>query len=194
MSNQHTSTIILASSSPRRAFLLKQAQIPFTVKKFDFAEDYPHNLPAEDVPLYIAKSKMKQIENPSDEETYITADTVVIHQGKVMGKPKDIDDAIQVLHKLSGDTHKVTTGVCIGDGKNIHAFQHTTEVSFYHLSEEEISYYCHQHKPLDKAGAYGIQEWIGQIGVSHIKGSYENVIGLPVAEVYQYLKKAAKIS
>lgn len=182
-------TIILASSSPRRAFLLEQAQLTFTVKKFDFTEDYPDDLPAHEVPLYLAKSKMDQIGSLDNTNLYITADTVVVHQGQVLGKPKDTDEAIRVLKQLSGDTHQVVTGVCIGYGAQVHAFDCTTDVTFHSFTDNEITHYCQTYKPLDKAGAYGIQEWIGQIGVKHIKGSYENVIGLPIAEVYQYIKK-----
>ena len=171
--------IILASNSPRRKELLSGLGIKYEVKTLPGIEEtYPDTLKAEEIPLYIACEKAAAYRNTMHpDELIITADTIVWLDGVVMGKPHNEDDARQMLWKLSGKTHQVITGVCV------------TEVTFAELSDEEIDYYIRVYKPMDKAGSYGIQEWIGFIGVRGISGSYFNVMGLPVQRLYTELKK-----
>lgn len=184
--------IILGSNSPRRKELLQGLGIPFEVLVIQgIDESYPDTLPAEEIAEYIAVKKAKPYE-VKDGNIVLTADTVVVCDGEVMGKPKDEADAHRMLRKLSGKTHQVYTGVCItsptlSDGPV--SFSVCTDVTFKHLSDEEILHYIRQYKPFDKAGAYGIQEWIGYIGITGIKGSYYNVMGLPVQRIYEELKK-----
>lgn len=184
--------IILGSNSPRRKELLQGLGIPFEVLVIQgIDESYPDTLPAEEIAEYIAVKKAKPYE-VKDGNIVLTADTVVVCDGEVMGKPKDEADAHRMLRKLSGKTHQVYTGVCItsptlSDGPV--SFTVCTDVTFKHLSDEEILHYIRQYKPFDKAGAYGIQEWIGYIGITGIKGSYYNVMGLPVQRIYEELKK-----
>lgn len=181
--------IILASKSPRRQELLKGLDLDFSVEIHKgIRESYPDNLPAEEVPLYIAREKAADYQVPED-SVLITADTVVIIDGDVLGKPKDEADACGMLLRLSGRTHRVVTGVCLTTCNRQVAFSSKTDVSFRELSEDEIKYYVKKYKPFDKAGAYGVQEWIGYIGVEAIEGSFYNVMGLPVARVYEELQK-----
>lgn len=181
--------IILSSNSPRRKELLKGLGVPFDVLVIkDIDESYPNTLPAEDVAEYIATKKAEPYKAQLTEgNTVITADTVVVCDGDILGKPKDEDDAYRMLRKLSGKTHQVYTGVCIVGDKEV-SFSVRTDVTFKELSDEEIWYYIREYKPMDKAGAYGIQEWIGYIGITGLNGSYYNVMGFPVQRVYEELK------
>ena len=181
--------LILSSNSPRRRELLEGLGIPFEVlviKGID--ESYPDSLPAEKIAEYISCKKADAYKDVSKENIVLTADTVVVCDGEVMGKPVDEADAQRMLRKLSGKTHQVYTGVCLtsADGKT--SFSVKTDVTFKDLSDEEISHYVKKYKPMDKAGAYGIQEWIGYIGITGINGSYYNVMGLPVQRIYEELK------
>ena len=178
--------IILASNSPRRKELLSGLGIKYEVKTLPGIEEtYPDTLKAEEIPLYIACEKAAAYRNTMHpDELIITADTIVWLDGVVMGKPHNEDDARQMLWKLSGKTHQVITGVCLTTAGAQRSFSAVTE-----LSDEEIDYYIRFYKPMDKAGSYGIQEWIGFIGVRGISGSYFNVMGLPVQCLYTELKK-----
>ena len=183
--------IILASNSPRRKELLGGLGIPFEVKVLpDIEENYPENLPVTEIAEFIAREKAAAYVQVMDEhDLVITADTVVIAQGEVMGKPIDADDARRMLQKLSGCKHQVVTGVCLTTRQVQRHFSVTTDVTFKQLSDEEINYYIERYQPFDKAGAYGIQEWIGYIGVTGLEGSYFNVMGLPVQRIYTELAK-----
>lgn len=183
--------IILASHSPRRKELLAGLGYPFEIRVLkDIDESYPAELPANEVALYIAQKKASAYrQSIASDELVITADTVVIVGNEILGKPVDQSDAIRMLHQLSGRTHQVTTGVCLLTTTTERCFDVTTEVTFKHLTDEEILHYVTQYKPYDKAGAYGIQEWIGYIGVTGLHGSYYNVMGLPVQRIYQELSK-----
>ena len=179
--------IILASNSPRRKELLSGLGIKYEVKTLPGIAD---TLKAEEIPLYIACEKAAAYRNTMHpDELIITADTIVWLDGVVMGKPHNEDDARQMLWKLSGKTHQVITGVCLTTARTQRSFSAVTEVTFAELSDEEIDYYIRVYKPMDKAGSYGIQEWIGFIGVCGISGSYFNVMGLPVQCLYTELKK-----
>lgn len=183
--------VILASGSPRRRELLSGLGIDYTIKVLpDVNEAYPETLKGEDIPLYIAREKaeayLKEIES---DELIITADTIVWLDNEVLGKPTDERQAKVMLRMLSGKTHHVITGVCLTTSEFQKSFTTTTEVTFAKLSEEEIDYYVEKYRPLDKAGAYGIQEWIGFVGVEAINGSYFNVMGLPIQRLYKELAK-----
>ena len=183
--------LILASNSPRRKELLAGLGVPFEVRVLqDIDEHYPENLPVNEVARYIAKEKAdayRRIVAP--DELIITADTVVIVGDEILGKPVDEADAVRMLKLLSGRTHQVTTGVCLLTAEKERCFNVTTDVTFKTLTDEEIHYYVNRYRPFDKAGAYGIQEWIGYIGVTGLHGSYYNVMGLPVQRIYEYLKQ-----
>jgi septum formation protein len=183
--------IILASNSPRRKELLAGLDIHYEVKTLpDIDESYPENLHGEDIAIYIAKEKADAYLSYMKSGTLlITADTIVLLDGKVYGKPRDEAEAKQMLHDLSGNTHQVLTGVCITTTEKQRAFGVSSEVRFAKLDDDEIEYYVSKYKPLDKAGAYGIQEWIGYIAVEYISGSYFNIMGLPIQRLYQELKK-----
>lgn len=183
------SKLILASNSPRRQTLLKEAGINFSIKIKDIKEEYPPGLTKEQIPIFLAKLKAEAFKNEIKDETVITADTIVAINNQILGKPKGEDEAIEMLKLLSGNKHEVITGVCILNSKKEHSFIDITEVYFKELSEEEINYYIKKFKPFDKAGAYGIQEWIGMIGIEKIVGSYFNVMGLPVHRVVEELRK-----
>ena len=179
--------IVLSSNSPRRKELLSGLGLDFRVHVIGgIDESYPHDLPASDVPQYIAKKKAAAYDI-ADDEIVITADTLVIVGNEILGKPHDANDARRMLHTISGRKHQVTTGVCITSKDRQSAFSVTTDVAFRTLTDEEIDFYVANYKPLDKAGAYGIQEWIGYIGVESIHGSYFNVMGLPVQRIYSEL-------
>lgn len=182
--------ILLASASPRRQDLLIQINVPFTrVKSPDVDESVPKNMYREQIALHLAEKKANSYQNLSDNQILITADTIVWIENKVLGKPKDYSDAFQMLKLLSGKEHSVITGVCLKTTESTHTFYSETLVRFSKLDDEEIRYYIERFKPYDKAGAYGIQEWIGKIGIDHIEGSFYNVMGLPVQKLYQELKK-----
>lgn len=179
--------IILASNSPRRKELLRGLGVDFEVKLIDgIDESYPLTLPARDVPEFIARKKADAYSAATD-EIIITADTVVVVGNEILGKPNDATDARRMLRLIGGRTHHVITGVCMLTTQGKHSFSVSTSVTFKHLSDGEIDYYINKYKPFDKAGAYGIQEWIGYIGVTSIQGSYYNVMGLPIQRVYDEL-------
>lgn len=182
--------IILASKSPRRRELLAGLDLDFEVKVIPgIAENYPDCLPSERIPQYIAAEKAEAYKGSiAPDEVLITADTVVILNDEIMGKPKDDAQAREMLHKLSGKTHQVTTGVCLTTVSSQKQFHVTSHVTFKLLSDEEIDYYVSHYHPLDKAGAYGIQEWIGYVGVTRLEGSFFNVMGLPVQRIWEELK------
>ena len=182
--------IILASNSPRRRELLAGLDISFEVKVIPgIDESYPEDLPAVEVPQYISKAKADAYLGMIDDDTMvITADTVVVLDNEILGKPVDDDDARRILHKLSGKTHQVITGVCLTSLDKQRVFAVTTGVTFKQFTEQEIDYYVSHYHPLDKAGAYGIQEWIGHIGVTALNGSYFNVMGLPVQRIYMEMQ------
>ena len=183
--------IILASNSPRRRELLAGLDLDFEVKVLpDIDESYPDNLPVAEVAGYIARKKtIPYCALIGESDLVITADTVVIVGDEVLGKPKDVEDARRMLQLISGKTHQVITGVCLLTTDKEHSFSVTTDVTFKQLSADEIAYYIEHYKPFDKAGAYGIQEWIGYVGVTSINGSYFNVMGLPVQRLWEELKK-----
>lgn len=183
--------LILASNSPRRKELLAGLGVPFEVRVLqDIDEHYPENLPVNEVARYIAKEKADAYRRiVAADELIITADTVVIVGDEILGKPMDEADAVRMLRLLSGRTHQVTTGVCLLTAEKERCFDVTTDVTFKTLTDEEIRYYVNRYRPFDKAGAYGIQEWIGYIGVTGLNGSYYNVMGLPVQRIYQELTK-----
>lgn len=182
--------IILASKSPRRKELLGMLDIPFEIKVKDgIDESYPSDMPALDVPEFLSRIKGEAYaEDIKTNEMVITADTIVILDGKIYGKPKDKSDAIDMLMQLQGRTHTVASGVCVATKQKIISFTTTTEVTFAPLTKEEATWYVEKYKPLDKAGAYGIQEWIGCAAVAEIDGSFYNVMGLPVHQLYKVLK------
>lgn len=181
--------IVLASNSPRRRELLKGLDIDFKVEVIGgIKEDYPDDLPVEQVPQYIAREKAAAYK-VVDDEVLVTADTIVALDGEIMGKPKDAADASRMLHELSGRTHHVITGVCLTTTTAQKVFSETTAVTFRQLTDNEIDYYISHYKPFDKAGAYGVQEWIGYVAVKRIEGSFYNVMGLPVVRVYEELGK-----
>jgi len=182
--------IILASQSPRRQQLLQELGLSFEVVIKDYTESYPKGLTGEEIAKYVAHEKAASFKRDiSDNEIVITADTIVWCNNKVLGKPVNYEDAISILKEISGNTHEVITGVSLLSTKKEHTFSVSTKVTFEILSEEEIHYYVDKFKPYDKAGAYGIQEWIGIIACSHIEGSYFNVVGLPVQRLYKELQK-----
>lgn len=183
--------IILASQSPRRNELISGLGINYrTFVIPDIDESFPPELKGEEIPKFISQKKAEAYRAFMKEDTLIiTADTVVELDGKVYGKPKDDEDAKKMLRELSGKTHLVCTGVCISSlTKNV-VFGATTKVTFAQISEDEIKYYVSHYHPLDKAGAYGVQEWIGYVAVKHLEGSYFNVMGLPVQKLYTELKR-----
>lgn len=186
--------IILASGSPRRKQLLTWAEIPFKVMESATDECYPEHINADEVAIHIAKNKALAVQQKLTEETngneytIIAADTIVVLENKIIGKPVDRNDAIKILSDLSAKTHKVITGVCILTGDSNIEFSEETEVEFHELSLRQIEYYVDNYKPYDKAGSYAIQEWIGVVGVKSIKGDFYNVMGLPVSKVARLLK------
>lgn len=191
LSNLSHYHIILASKSPRRRELLAGLGIEFETRVIPgIAEDYPKGLSGEEIPQYISREKANAYRDSlSDNDLLITADTIVYTGGRVLGKPHDADDARHMLKLLSGKTHQVVTGVSLTTVNAQKTFAVVTDVTFAPLSDEEINYYLTNYQPFDKAGSYGIQEWIGYIGVTRIEGSFYNVMGLPVQRLYTELKK-----
>lgn len=191
LTNLHDKKIILASKSPRRYELLKSLDIEFETFVIDgIDENYPTNIPTTDVALYLAKRKAKAYKEHIDTDTVlITADTIVKYKNEILNKPQNKSEAIEMLKKLSGKKHKVITGVCISSKFKQKCFKSSTKVYFKNLSNIEINYYINNYKPFDKAGSYGIQEWIGFIAIGKIKGSFYNVMGLPVQKLYKELQK-----
>lgn len=186
--------IVLGSNSPRRRELLAGLDLDFEVEVIPgIDESYPDNLSSEEIGIHIARKKAEAyLDKMTDNELLITADTIVITYGEqieVIGKPADREDAINMLRTLSDHVHEVVTGVCITTKEKSVSFAVSSAVSFAHLDEDEIIYYVDKYRPFDKAGSYGIQEWIGYVGVEAINGSFYNVMGLPVQKLYQELKK-----
>lgn len=190
MFNPHI-TLYLASQSPRRRALLKELGYPVQIiAPPDIDEVYPDTLKGGDIPLYLAKLKAEVINDPAiSDGVLVTADTIVWLDNEVLGKPLNNADAIRMLTRLSGRKHQVFTGVCLKYKDKYHCFYDTTDVYFKPMTNEEITYYVEQYLPIDKAGAYGVQEWIGFVGVDRIDGSYFNVMGLPTHRLYAELKK-----
>lgn len=190
LENLNKYEIVLASNSPRRKELLQRMGVNFKVSTlFGIDESYPDSLRGEDIVCYISRNKAKAYQSSmAPNELLITADTIVYVDGEVMGKPKNAEQAKEMLHKLSGKTHQVITGVTIVTAKRTENFGVTSQVKFTNITDEEINFYVDNYLPFDKAGAYGIQEWIGIVAVEEIKGSYFNVVGLPVQRLYQKLK------
>ncbi len=210
--------IILGSQSPRRRELMAGLDIPFTCVTIDADESFPTDLQAGDIPMYIARAKARAYEAQlAPDDLLITSDTIVWLNGQMLGKPQSKEQAKQMLMQLSGQTHQVYTAVCFtwlnhstytpslsgvpekarflgcfqggGEGVGSHSFVDCTDVTFRTLTEEEIDYYVEKYMPLDKAGAYGVQEWIGYVGVTRMEGSYFNVMGFPIGRVYDWLKR-----
>ncbi len=180
--------IILASKSPRRQNLLKELGFEFEIKTKDIEEIYPPNLKREQVALFLSKLKSNAFKDGLKEnDLVLTSDTIVCLKDEIIGKPKDRQDAIEMLAKLSGNRHEVITAVTLLSKEKQHTFYDETEVYFKELTTEEIEYYIDEYEPFDKAGSYGIQEWIGYVGIEKIIGSYFNVMGLPVKRVYDEL-------
>jgi len=190
LENLNKYKIVLASNSPRRKELLQRLGVKFKVRTlFGIDESFPSSLRGEDIVRYISRNKAKAYKmSMAGDELLITADTIVYLDGEVLGKPKDVDEARTMLHKLSGKMHQVITGVTVVSVDRTENFAVTTQVKFAELSDEEIDFYVNNYLPFDKAGGYGIQEWIGLVSVESIKGSYFNVVGLPVQRLYQILK------
>jgi septum formation protein len=185
-------TLILASGSPRRQQFFKDLDLDFEIRLKEIEEIYPPELKAHEITNYLAELKASAFEgelNPN--EILITSDTIVWHNNTALGKPKDEQDAFEILKSLSNSTHEVITSVCFKTNEKVEILYEITKVTFNELSDESIRYYLKNYKPYDKAGSYGIQEWIGFIGVSKIEGSYANVMGMPTDKVYEYLNNLA---
>ena len=186
----NNTTLVLGSGSPRRQKFFKDMGFEVLIRLKEVEEFYPPSLKAKEIPLFLAKLKAQALVGSlAAHELLITSDTIVWNQGQALGKPKNVEQAIEMLSSMSEGSHKVFTAVCFHyQGKQTHCIQET-KVTFSRLSLEEITFYVNHFKPFDKAGGYGIQEWIGLIGISAIKGNYNNVVGLPTELVYQELKK-----
>ena len=181
--------VILGSASPRRKELLSDIGIEFSIQTTDKEEEYPSTLKEERIAEFLAQQKSEFLsENQKNTDLLITADTIVSYESEVLNKPQNKEQAFNILNKLSGNTHKVITGVCIKSIKKEVIFSVTTMVTFRKLSPKEIGHYINNFNPFDKAGGYGIQDWIGKIGIQRIDGSYSNVVGLPTKELYEQLK------
>lgn len=189
LTNLTSKKIILGSNSPRRRELLRGLELDFEIRVHPIEEDIPTDLPAQDAAAYLSKLKADAFLDLQDNELLITADTVVINGDKVLGKPMDEEEAFEMLKRLSGTTHTVITAVTLKDLKTSVTLEDEAKVTFRHLDEEEIRHYLKYYQPYDKAGAYGIQEWIGFVGVNGITGSYFTVMGFPLHLVYAQLKK-----
>jgi septum formation protein len=181
--------IILASQSARRKQLLEWAEIKFQIAVAATDESYPEGLSPEDVAIHIAREKAETIQLKFPDKTIIAADTIVVLGSEIIGKPVNRDEAISILSKLSGQHHKVITGVVLREGVKELAFADVTDVEFHPLTQDQIRFYVDKYKPYDKAGAYAIQEWIGVVGIKTIRGDFYNVMGLPVSRVVQGLRE-----
>jgi septum formation protein len=181
--------IILASQSPRRKQLLEWAEVNFEIIAAHTDESFPEHLPVEDVAIHIAAEKAKAVQQNANNKTIIAADTIVVLNNEIIGKPTDRNDAVTILNKLSGSHHKVITGVVILKNEKQISFADSTDVEFHRLSQNQIEFYVDKYRPYDKAGAYAIQEWIGVIGIKCINGDFYNVMGLPVSRVVQALQE-----
>lgn len=190
MINLKDRRVILASQSPRRQELIKGLDIDFIIQTADIDESFPSQLKKEEIPMYLAGEKAKvMLKNLTEKDILITADTIVWLNGKAVNKPKNRSEAYQMISELSGNEHTVYTGVQLSTTKEKKLFFAETKVTFSRLEQAEIKYYIDKYQPFDKAGAYGIQEWIGYIGIEKIEGSYFNVMGFPLHLVYQNLKE-----
>lgn len=189
MGNQFcTHKIILASGSPRRQQFLRDLQFDFEIRLKEVAEVYPDHLQGVEITNYLAQLKANAFEGTlEDQEVLVTSDTIVWFENKALGKPKDFEDAFAMLKAMSGKTHEVITSVCFKTNRKTETVFEVTKVTFKNLSDEVIHHYLENYKPFDKAGAYGIQEWIGLIGIAKIEGSYTNVVGMPTDVVFEYL-------
>lgn len=180
--------IILASGSPRRQQFFKEMDLHYFIRLKEIEEIYPEHLKAEEITNFLAKLKASAFENELEEnDVLVTSDTIVWLNGKALGKPKDYDDAFKMLQQLANQTHEVITSVCLKSIVKTDVFHCVTKVTFANLSDEAIRYYLDNYQPFDKAGSYGIQDWIGLIGISKIEGSYTNVVGLPTEMLFQKL-------
>ncbi len=184
-----TKPLVLGSASPRRRQILQEAGFPFTAHAYDTDESFPPDLPTEAVPGYLARRKAEAFGEESAKVLILTADTVVRINGEILNKPTDPADARRMLRLLSGRRHEVTTGVCLRDGTDYTVFADTAGVWFRNLSEAEIGYYLDACRPFDKAGAYGVQDFIGMVGIARIEGSFFTVMGLPIHRVYEALRE-----
>ena len=188
----HKINIILASGSPRRQQFFKEMDLHYTIRLKEIEEIYPEHLQAEEITNFLAELKANAFENELKEnDVLVTSDTIVWLNGKALGKPKDYDDAFQMLQQLANQTHEVITSVCLKSIDKTEVFHCVTKVTFANLSDEAIRYYLDNYQPFDKAGSYGIQDWIGLIGISKIEGSYTNVVGLPTEMLFQKLMNYA---
>lgn len=184
--------IILASGSPRRQQFFKEMDLHYTIRLKEIEEIYPEHLQAEEITNFLAELKANAFENELKEnDVLVTSDTIVWLNGKALGKPKGYDDAFQMLQQLANQTHEVITSVCLKSIDKTEVFHCVTKVTFSNLSDEAIKYYLDSYQPFDKAGSYGIQDWIGLIGISKIEGSYTNVVGLPTEMLFQKLMNYA---
>lgn len=181
--------IILASGSPRRKQFLQDLDIPFQIIVKEVEENYPQYLVRDEITTFLANLKASVFENLAKNDVIITSDTIVWFKDKALGKPKDFNDAFDMLSQLSGHTHEVYTSVCIKTKNEVYTFSDCTHVTFTHITPEEIKYYLDLYKPFDKAGSYGIQDWIGLVAISKIEGSYTNVVGLPTEKLFQKLNE-----
>ena len=190
LSNLNKYHIILASKSPRRQELLRGMGVEFSIMTKETDESFPPEMPLDEVPKYLSMQKSLAFANEEMPADYllITSDTVVVCEGEILGKPKDREDAERMLQLLSGKTHHVVTGVTVRSAEKTESFAVRSNVTFAQLDDEEVDYYIEHCKPYDKAGAYGIQEWIGYVGISGLEGSFYNVMGLPTRRLYQCLK------
>ena len=181
--------IILASQSPRRKQLLEWAEIPFTVVVSDTDESYPEHLNFDEIAIHIARQKAEAVRMKHPDEIILAADTIVVLENEILGKPSDKPHAIDMIRKLSGKKHIVITGVVILDDKIEASFSDATDVYFHELTDEQITFYVNKYQPFDKAGAYAIQEWIGVVGIKSVNGDFYNVMGLPVSRVVRELQR-----
>ena len=187
--------IILASGSPSRQQFFKEMDLHYTIRLKEIEEIYPEHLQAEEITNFLAELKANAFENELKEnDVLVTSDTIVWLNGKALGKPKDYDDAFKMLQQLANQTHEVITSVCLKSIDKKEVFHCVTKVAFANLSDEAIKYYLDNYQPFDKAGSYGIQDWIGLVGISKIEGSYTNVVGLPTEMLFQKLMNYAKIN
>lgn len=184
--------LILASGSPRRQQFFKDLDVDFEIRIKEVDEVFPPELSGSQITDFLAKLKSEPFTDLNDNEILVTSDTIVWHENRALGKPRDYDDAFRILRSLSGKTHEVITSVCFTTNQKSEIINDTTKVTFATLTDDEITFYLKNYKPYDKAGSYGIQEWIGFIAVSKIEGSYANVMGLPVHKVYEYLRNFEK--
>jgi len=181
--------LILSSRSPRRQMLMAGLDLSFEIKAKNVKENYPEDMPYMEVPVFLSKLKATpfDVNDLNDRDIIITADTIVVLDGKIIGKPKSKAEAKRILQSLSGNKHKVITGVCLTSNKKQVTFSSESEVYFREINQKDIEYYVEEYMPLDKAGAYGIQEWIGYVSIEKIEGSFYNVMGLPTQMLYEEL-------